>query len=424
MLTLTNARIFDGTGMAPHRRSVTIDGDRIAAVGEGAPLSGEVIDVAGMTVAPGLICCHLHADNFKGGRTDPLGAEWPPGMLMAIGVRTCRVLLETGFTGFVGAACSNDIDAQLKMAIAEGIVPGPRIRPCGHHIGTTADANDGMIGKWWQELAHPGTDLFADGPDAIRRLVRLEIRNGVEIVKVFFSSGHGVTGPTARNMARDEIEALVQAAHERGAKVRAHVCHKELILEAIELGIEVIDHGDEVDEACIEAMATAGTFWVPSLAFLEAAQRINYPDPGDAMARARASVRRMLPLAQKAGVRMLLGDDYGGGRMLRHDVGAYAGELAMYGAVDGLSGADVLGWATRNAGQLLVDPPDRVGVIEKGALADLIVVDGDPAADLTLLQRPDETLRAVIRDGRFVIDRLPRAARAGGARQAELAAGG
>src|SRR3546814_6482836 len=89
-----------------------------------------------MTLMPGLISCHLHPDFFKFeiGSGDRPGKELPPGVMMAIGVRTCRVLLESGFTGYVGAACAHDIDAQLKMAIAQDIVPGPRIRACGHHI--------------------------------------------------------------------------------------------------------------------------------------------------------------------------------------------------------------------------------------------------------------------------------------------------
>ena len=121
----------------------------------------------------------------------------------------------------------------------------------------------------------------------------------------------------------------------------------------------------------------------------------------------------MLPVAQAAGVRILIGDDYSGvfrdvmeDDPLDHQVGNYGREFAYYGQIDGLAPADVLSWGTRNAGQLLVDPPARIGVIEPGALADLIIVDGDPLDDLSLLARPNEALRLVIRDGVAVIDRL------------------
>jgi imidazolonepropionase-like amidohydrolase len=159
-------------------------------------------------------------------------------------------------------------------------------------------------------------------------------------------------------------------------------------------------------------MAKAGTFWVPSLVFPELILELGW---GDAeMQRHYESVRRMLPLAQSAGVRILVGDDYGGALRdvmeedpLDHDVGRYGREFAYYAAIEGLSPTAVLGWGTRNAGELLVDPPAKVGVIEPGALADLILVDGDPVADPSLLARPEQALKAVIRDGAFAIDRLP-----------------
>jgi imidazolonepropionase-like amidohydrolase len=415
MPTLTNARVFDGRSMLPGRRSVVLEGNRIAAVGEQAAGSGDTLDVDGLTLMPGLITGHLHADFYRfsleqGQSGEPLGKERPPGVLMAIGVRTCRVLLESGFTGYVGASCSNDIDAQLKMAIAEGIIPGPRIRACGHHIGTTASLNDSP--KWWRRHETAGTDLFGDGPAELRKLVREEIRRGAEVIKIFASSGHGVAGRAVRNMARDEIAAVVDAAHERAARVRAHVCDRAMILECLELGVDIIDHGDEVDEQCIEAMAKAGTFWVPSQIFTKLILELGWGDVD--MQRQYESVRRMLPLAQAAGVRILVGDDYSGALRdaveddpLDHEVGRYGREFAHYAAIEGLSPAAVLGWGTRNAGELLVDPPAKVGVIEPGALADLILVDGDPVADPSLLSRPEQALKAVIRDGAFVIDRLP-----------------
>jgi len=178
--------------------------------------------------------------------------------------------------------------------------------------------------------------------------------------------------------------------------------------------VDIIDHGDEVDEECIEAMVKAGTFWVPSLIYPKLLLELGWGDAGGRMLSLYHNVRRMLPPAQKAGVRILVGDDYSGvfrdtvaDDPLDHQVGRYGREFAYYGAIEGLSPADVLGWGTKNAGELLVDSPARAGVIEAGALADLIVVDGDPLEDLTLLARPEQALRAVIRDGAVVIDRLP-----------------
>ena len=186
-----------------------------------------------------------------------------------------------------------------------------------------------------------------------------------------------------------------------------------MIAECLDLGVDVIDHGDEVDDELIARMAEAGTFWVPSLVYLWSLLEIGYASHFGVSRENYDHVREMLPRANDAGVRILLGDDYSG--VFRHlieddpldpEVGNYGRELAFYADIDGLSPADVLTWGTKNAGQLLVDPPERVGVVEPGALADLIVVDGDPLADPTLLARPQTALRAVIRDGALVIDRL------------------
>jgi imidazolonepropionase-like amidohydrolase len=416
VLTLTNASIFDGRKMLPGRSSVTLDGNRIAAIGQQPPAGSEkIIDLGGMTLMPGLTTCHLHPDFFRftlamgmDGQTP--GHERAPGVLMAIGIRVCRVLLESGFTGYVGAACGHNIDAQLKMAIAEDIIPGPRIRACSGHIGTTADANDAL--KWWWRFDTPGLDIFANGPDDLRRVVREQIRRGAETVKFFASSGHAIPGHRGlRNMATDEIATIVNTAHDRGAKVRAHVSDKAMIRECLELGVDIIDHGDEVDEECVEIMIKQGTYWVPSLTLSKISIDVGFDGDG-LIGRQYANICRMLPIAQKAGVKILIGDDYSGmfrdmvpDDPLDHQVGCYGREFAFYERVADLSPADILSWGTSVPGELLAGG-DKVGVIEPGALADLIVIDGDPVADLSILGRPQQALKAVIRDGAFTIDRL------------------
>ena len=193
MTVFTNARVFDGTAMLPGTHTVTLDGNRIASISP-APAVGEAIDLGGMTLMPGLITCHFHPDFYKftlamGMAGEPLGKEQPPGVLMAIAVRNCGVLLESGFTGYVGATAGHDIDASLKIAIEQGIMPGPRIRACSLHIGTTGDVNASK--NWWREFKSGGTDVFADGPHEMRKLVREFIRRGAETIKIFTSSGHG-----------------------------------------------------------------------------------------------------------------------------------------------------------------------------------------------------------------------------------------
>lgn len=414
MITFTNARIFDGRRTLPGRQTVTIEGNRIASVSEAPSVDPSAIDLGGMTLMPGLITCHFHPDFYKftlaqGFAGEPLGKELPPGVLMAIAVRNCGVLLESGFTGYIGATCGHDIDAQLKMAIVQGIMQGPRIRACSMHIGTTGDLNHSK--NWWREMTSPGTDVFVDGPAEMRKMVRSFIHRGAETIKLFTSAGHGFPGPVPRNMDHDEIEAAVVAAHHRGAKVRAHCADREMIEECVDLGVDIIDHGDEIDEALIDKMAKNGTCWVPSLIYPKCLLELGW---GDArMQHHYDHVRAMLPKAQSAGVKILIGDDYSGvfrdvipDDPLDHQIGNYGREFAYYGAIAGLSPEDVLSWGTSNAGELLTGGADRLGTIEPGALADLIVVEGDPVTDLGLLARPQENLRAVIRDGVMTIDRL------------------
>lgn len=417
MIKFANASLFDGTSMRPGRFKVAVEGDKILSVDvdDGPPAQGS-IDLQGMTLMPGMITGHLHPDfykfTFEHNRTGVmLGTELPPGVLMAIAMRTCNILLRSGFTGYLGASCSNDIDAQLRLAISEGIMRGPRIRACGHHMSTTGGVNDHP--KWWLRTIIPGQDLFADGPQELRKLVREDIRRGAQTIKIFASTGHGFPGKefAARDMSRDEIEAVVNAAHERGAKVRAHVADKAMMMECIELGVDILDHGDNIDAECIDMMVKKGSYWVPSAISIKTLIDLGFGN--DLMRSEYANVLKMLPVAQAAGVRILAGDDYSGiyrdiveNDPLDHQLGCYARELSYYSAIEGICPADVLGWVTRNPGELLGENGAKVGVIEPGAIADLIVVNTDPTQDIDALARAEETIKAVICNGEMLLDRI------------------
>ena len=203
--------------MLPGHHDVTLDGKRIASIGRTRAASGEVIDLGGMTLMPGLITCHFHPDfyKFKLGAGEPPGKELPPGVMMAIGVRNCRVLLESGFTGYVGASCGHDIDAQLKMAIAQGIIPGPRIRACSRHIGTTGDVNDSK--KWWRPTRRPASTSSSTGPTTCARWCANSSPAAPRRSSSSPAPGTASRAET-RNMDRDEIAAIVDAAHGRGPR--------------------------------------------------------------------------------------------------------------------------------------------------------------------------------------------------------------
>lgn len=415
MPTWTNARLFDGNRMLPGLHSVTVEGDLITAVDSADP-GADAIDLDGKLLMPGLICGHFHPDFFRFTLADALagnqlGKEMPPGVLTIMGVRNCRMLIDSGFTGYIGAGCAADIDASLKLAIADGIIRGPRIRAAGHHINTTGSVNE--VRKWWQRFREPGIDIYADGPEALRAVVREEIRRGVETVKIIGSPGHGAPAPRMkRNIARDELDAIVGAAHDRGALVRAHVCERDHILEFIEAGVDIIDHGDGVDEHCVEAMVKAGSYWVPSLTFSSMVAALGFDADGE-FDRSLSAMRRLLPLADAAGVKIMTGDDYSGflrdvceDDPLDHELGCYGREIEFYSDFDGISTEMVLRWATANPGRLLDDLGAPVGVVAEGAKADLIVIDGDALADPRLFARPEQHLKLVMVGGEALVDRL------------------
>jgi imidazolonepropionase-like amidohydrolase len=399
---LRSVNLLDGVRPLQPNRSVLIEGNCIAAVGNGAGLETRpgdaVLSLPGKTVMPGLVSGHFHA-TFDGATLAifPLGVDQPPGVLMLRAAKNARLALECGFTSVVGAGGGDDIDAQLALGIAQGLTPGPRIVPCSRNLGTTSGYID--LAPWWYGMQNIGACKLGDGPDAFRAIVREEIRRGARMIKVFVTGGHGNLNTGQRELSRPELAAIVETAHERGGRVRAHCAWKPHILECVGLGVDVVDHGDDIDAECIDAMARAGTFWDPSALYLQ--KLLELPElqgPESAALRSAAArelenIARWLAPAHRAGVRIVLGDDYGTA-FLPH--GSYAEEIVYYVKRLGVPPLDALAWATRNGGALTGIP--ELGTLEPGKLADLLVVDGDPSADPTLLGDRSK-LRGVMLNG-------------------------
>ena len=209
-----NVMIFDGSGRAPFPGEVLVRGNRIGKVAEGVSQIGrddaaEVIDGQGMTLMPGMTEGHCHI-SFTGVASPAELGELPPEEHTLATMHNAKLLFDHGFTSvYCAASAKPRLDVVIRNEVNAGRIPGPRIRACGHHIGTTADLNDSKL--WWKRYQTPGIDLFADGPEQLRALVREEIRRGVETIKVFASSGRGFNGRTVRNIATDELAAIVAA---------------------------------------------------------------------------------------------------------------------------------------------------------------------------------------------------------------------
>ena len=203
-------------------------------------------------------------------------------------------------------------------------------------------------------------------------------------------------------MSQDEIDAATNAAHERGKKIRGHIISKKGILAALQAGMDVIDHADRMDDECIAGMLKQGTFVTPSLYFpwkvVEEKRRTGSSGWGgvDAMERNLEHSYEVLPKANQAGVKLTIGDDFGIASMPH---GEYACELEAYVKGAGIPAIDVLRWATKNGAELL-GMGDELGTIEPGKIADLLIVKGNPAKDITLLQNR-KNLHAIMKDGEF-----------------------
>jgi imidazolonepropionase-like amidohydrolase len=404
-----------GDGTVRDATTVIVDGDRITAVtpdaAGAAPVGGprpddRVVDLAGRTVMPGMVNCHFHATYHNLGAVPaPFGLEEPMALQVVRAVRNLERLLLAGFTGAVSAGAPFAIDASMKTAIDRQLVPGPRLVPCSRDLSTTGHAGDRSFPPHW-EVGALGAIRRCDGPEEFRLAVRLEVKEGAEMIKIFVTGGHGTVGPREQTeLAPDELSAAIGAAHLRGVRVRGHIANKEALLLALELGIDIVDHGDGMDEECIDRLLATGTPVVPSMLF--PARFLASMGGGglgftDDMRHDIDAMAAILPVANAAGVRLVLGDDYGA---INFPHGPYADELAYYVDEVGIPAIDVLTWATRNGAEVL-GRGDELGTVTTGKLADLLVVDGDPVADVHVLGSPDALL-AVVQGGRLVTDRLP-----------------
>ena len=399
-----------GDGTVSERTTVVVEGERITSVADGLPgglrPDDRVVDLAGCTVLPGMVNCHFHAAYHNlGSVTAPFGLEEPMAMQVVRAVRNLETLVLAGFTGAVSAGAPFAIDASMKSAIERRLIVGPRLVPCSRDISTTGHAGDRSYPSHW-EVGALGAIRRSDGPDEFRRSVRLEVKEGAEMIKIFVTGGHGTVGPRERTeVSRDELAAAIDAAHQRGARVRGHIANKDALLMALDLGIDIVDHGDGLDHEGIERLLETDTPLVPSMLFPArflasmGGVSLGFTDEMRHDVDAMASV---LPDANAAGVRLVLGDDFGA---VNFPHGPYADELVYYVDEVGIPALDVLTWATRNGAEVL-GRGDDLGTVETGKLADLVVVDGDPVADIHLLRDPGALL-AVFLGGRPVSDRLP-----------------
>ena len=423
----TNAHLLDGQNAAVAGANVVVEGRHLTHVGtEPVQVRPEdrVIDLAGRTLMPGMVQSHFHA--AFGPVPDPsppsLGLEASSTYFGMLGVRNTKLALDHGVTSVIGSSNPAGLDVSLREAGLLGIAEVPRIVPCTREFIASGDYADGNNRSWFMQLGEHGALRHVNGVEAMRQACGEELGRGARVVKLSIARGHGVA-PTEDHSyyTRGEIEAAVDVANTHRGFVRAHCPSAVGVRMCAEAGVRIIDHADRIDAAGIEAVLEAGAFITPSMLWTVSFVRLSegwdhsampfpinvgIPEPHHEVLERIDGVRRdleytseMVPKMVEAGVKLLVGDDFGF-PMMPH--GDYVSEYEIYTETLGIPPLVVLQWATRNGAEAM-GRGDELGTVEVGKLADLLVVEGDPSTDIGVLR---DGIRLVMLDGEVVRDRL------------------
>src|SRR5215467_9942949 len=429
LTALKAARMFDGRSNGLVQNGVVVvQGDKIVDAGSNVPIpsAAHVIDLGDATLCPGFMDAHTHLTlDFSGDYNQRRLKEVDLNVSEQAIIATAhaRATIESGFTTvrdlgsrFIGS--HEFVDVALRNSINKGVIVGPRmlvatkgIGATGGHFDPTNGFRDFLFGR------EPDyTDGIANGPDDIRKAVRFEVKNGADVIKAAVSGGvlsltDEVDTP---QLTPAEMAALVDESHRLRKKVAVH-CHGDSVArEAIEAGVDSIEHGSFMKPDTLTMMKKKGIFLTPTLMATEwiMGKIENYPAALQAKAKAAAVARsEMFRNAVKMGVRISFGTD---AAVFPH--GQNAKEFKLM--VDlGMSQVDALKSATASDAELL-GIAQKVGTLEKGKLADVIAVPGDPTADITATER----VSFVMKEGRIIRQSSPGGQRTENTASPDLAA--
>lgn len=384
-------------------QSIIVRDGRIAEISDGfiRPPGARVIDWSDYFVVPGLIDSHVHLlhELNPNSRLDTVTQS--DARLALLGAERARRTLEAGFTTVRDVGASSNAIFDLRDAIAMGLVSGPRIFASGGIITPTGGHAD-VHGYRDDVLAALAPNAVCDGPADCRRAVRLQVKHGADHIKITATGGvlSNTSAGTEQQFFRDELEAMVQTAHQLGRKVTAHAHGKVGLEEALRAGVDSIEHGTYLDAQTIALFKKTGAYLVPTvLAGETVAEWSKLPNVLPPASRAKAAevgprMLEMLRLAHQGDVKIAFGTDSG---VSRHGDNAREFELMVRA---GMTGEEALKAATVEAANHL-GQGNQLGALKSGFFADMIAVNSDPRASVAVLN----AVQAVIREGELVATR-------------------
>jgi imidazolonepropionase-like amidohydrolase len=400
-ILFTNANLFDAeVDELRQGYHILVEGTNIREVSD-QPLrsvSAEKIDVTGKTLMPGLIDAHVHVTDHDVSPARLL--ELPPSWVALKAAKLMREMLLRGFTSIRDAAGA---DSGLAMAVEEGLIPGPRLFHCGRGLSQTGGHGD---------FREPGSDIdpccfgrsgmtiIADGVSEVRKAAREELRKGAHAIKIMASGG--VTSPAdpllGLQYSESEIRAAVEEAEHRGAYVLAHAYSDEAISRALKCGVRSIEHANFIEPETAELAERLGAFVIPTLvtyqAMIDRGEEIGLPEYSrEKVSQVHQAGLKSLEYLRKTGTSTGFGTDLFGPL---HDMQSH--EFRIRAEV--LSPLEILKSATKTNAELL-NMQHKLGCVKPGALADILIISGNPLRDISILQQPGTAITHIMKSGKF-----------------------
>jgi len=391
---ISNGQLIDGTGKAPVANAALVmrDGYIVyagpAADAPAVPPDAARIDARGGTIMPGLVEAHFHATYFNIAALEDLDIKYPVEYVSLLASVNTRLALECGYTAARSGGCLFNVDVWLKKAIEEDLIAGPRLSASGREI-----CSAGGLMDWnpeFRKIGMEGLVFIINGQEDARKAVRALVKDGIEWVKTYptgDAASPDINDHHTLCMTFEEMHAVVATAHNHKLKVTGHCRATQGIKNALRAGYDTIEHGTFMDDEAMDLLLERDVPCIPALYF-EKASIERGPEFGlpqvvidghqETLDGGSESARRIL----RAGGRLGMGGDYGFGW---NPHGDYARELTFFVKDVGLTPLEVITCATKTGAEIM-GRGHEFGTLEKGKLADVLIVDGNVAADISLLE--------------------------------------